>query len=470
MNQKNKVLEQYGIWFADLVCIVAVFIAATYIRFGNFVDMGDRSAHFNVCLSFILFCTIYSFFIAWNTDFADRGIYRELVVVTKYNALMLLVVELVMYFFKWADVFSRLVMVYFVIGNTIVTWLVHLLIRKFLKLYYQFDLTSIKVLVVGEKNNLEEILKDFKHHLDFHYEIIGCVAMDENLEEESIEGIPVIAQKETLLEQSRLIALDEVFICLPSISGKEMAKLIRNFDEMGIVCHRKLDTGFSEIAPKKVEDFGSYKVLSYVRFQSSYKKLLLKRLMDIAGALVGLLITAIITPFVVLAIKIDDPGPAFFAQTRVGRNGRRFKIYKFRSMYMDAEERKKELMAQNEIKGLMFKMDNDPRITKVGKFIRKTSIDELPQFWNILIGDMSLVGTRPPTEDEFDAYNQHYRRRLFMTPGLTGMWQVSGRSSIEDFDEVVKLDLKYIDNWTISLDIKILLQTVLVVFTGRGSK
>ena len=139
-------------------------------------------------------------------------------------------------------------------------------------------------------------------------------------------------------------------------------------------------------------------------------------------------------------------------------------------MYIDAEERKKELMAQNEVEGLMFKMENDPRITKVGRFIRKTSIDELPQFWNVLIGDMSLVGTRPPTEDEFEKYNLHYRRRLSMTPGLTGMWQVSGRSDIDNFDDVVKLDLKYIDNWSLTLDIKILLQTILVVFTGKGSK
>ena len=138
-------------------------------------------------------------------------------------------------------------------------------------------------------------------------------------------------------------------------------------------------------------------------------------------------------------------------------------------MYIDAEERKKELEAQNEIKGLMFKMEDDPRITKVGKFIRKTSIDELPQFYNILIGQMSLVGTRPPTVDEFNQYNLYYKRRLSMTPGLTGMWQVSGRSSITDFDEVVKLDLEYIDNWSVGLDIKILFMTVVTVLFRRGA-
>ena len=137
---------------------------------------------------------------------------------------------------------------------------------------------------------------------------------------------------------------------------------------------------------------------------------------------------------------------------------------------MDAEERKKELEKENEMSGLMFKMTNDPRVTKVGEFIRKTSLDELPQFWNIVKGDMSLVGTRPPTEDEFNEYNQYYRRRISMTPGLTGLWQVSGRSDIEDFDEVVQLDLRYIDHWSLTLDLKIILQTIAVVFKGRGAK
>lgn len=137
---------------------------------------------------------------------------------------------------------------------------------------------------------------------------------------------------------------------------------------------------------------------------------------------------------------------------------------------MDAEARKKELEAENEMQGLMFKMENDPRITKVGAFLRKTSIDELPQFYNVFKGDMSLVGTRPPTADEFEKYNQYYRRRISMTPGLTGMWQVSGRSNIEDFDDVVKYDLMYIDNWSLRLDIKILFQTIGVVLFGKGAK
>ena len=199
------------------------------------------------------------------------------------------------------------------------------------------------------------------------------------------------------------------------------------------------------------------------------RQLMLKRGMDILGGIVGIILTALITVIFAPIIYIQSPGPIFFSQERVGRNGRKFKIYKFRSMYPDAEERKKELMAQNKMQGLMFKMDNDPRIIPIGHFMRKTSLDEFPQFFNVLKGDMSLVGTRPPTVDEYEQYEQHHKARLAAKPGLTGMWQVSGRSDIVDFEEVVELDKKYITGWNIGLDFKILFQTVKIVITGKGS-
>ena len=224
---------------------------------------------------------------------------------------------------------------------------------------------------------------------------------------------------------------------------------------------------------------GGYMVLtSSVRIASSWQ-VLLKRLMDICGGLVGLLLTGILTIFIGPAIYIASPGPIFFSQIRVGKNGKRFKIYKFRSMYLDAEKRKKDLMDKNEMNGLMFKMEADPRIIGsgpdgtrhgLGWFIRKTSLDEFPQFWNVLKGDMSLVGTRPPTEDEWKQYKPYHRARLAVKPGLTGMWQVSGRSDITDFEEVVKLDMKYVKNWCFGMDIKILFKTVFVVLAGAGSK
>ena len=195
-----------------------------------------------------------------------------------------------------------------------------------------------------------------------------------------------------------------------------------------------------------------------------------KRTFDILASGSAILCLSPILILTALAIRTESNGKIVYKSKRVGSNYKIFDFYKFRSMYADAEERKKELMAQNEMNGLMFKMENDPRITKVGAFLRKTSLDEFPQFINILKGDMSLVGTRPPTLDEFAQYSPYHKKRLSFRPGLTGMWQVSGRSDITDFEEIVKLDVEYIDNWSFWLDIKILLKTFLEVFTQKGAR
>lgn len=472
MNQKNKIVEVYGLWFADLISIGVSFILATYIRFGNFRDMGDKEIHFQVCLVFLLFCTIYSFFIDWNRNFLKRSLWKEAYVIVQYNVIMILVTQTIMYFLKWADVFSRFVMIYFVLINVLMSFLFHMAIKKAMKIHYQSDLSKIKVLVITQKSMSTEVVEKLLQQLDINFQIVGIVFTDGGKEQETqqLQGIPVMEMSTDFLEKVTLMALDEVFIYAPDLPQKKVQIMVNGFDEMGVNSHYCVELPGTQSERSKIENFGGFSVITYTRFQSSYKRLLIKRVMDIAGGIIGMLITLIFFPFVALAIKMDSPGPVLFSQVRIGRNGRRFKIYKFRSMYLDAEERKKELEGQNEIQGLMFKIENDPRITRVGRLIRKTSIDELPQFYNVIKGDMSLVGTRPPTADEFEKYNQYYRRRISMTPGLTGLWQVSGRSEVEDFDDVVKYDLQYIDNWSLTLDMKILLRTVWVVIAGRGSK
>lgn len=468
MNQKNKIVEVYGLWFADLLTIGISFILATYVRFGNFRDMGDKEIHFQVGLVFLLFSTIYTFFIDWNRNFIKRNIWKEIFAIVQYHIIMILGTQTIMYFLKWADVFSRLTMIYFVIFNIALTLLVHLLLKKAMKLHYSLELSKIKVLVITQNAMKDEVLEHLKESLDMNYQVVGiaCPEFQEYREEE----IPMLPMTESFMEDVTLMALDEVFIYAPELQQRQIQMMLNGFDEMGVNCHYCLELPGMHSDRSRLESFGSYSVITYTRFQSSYKRLLIKRVMDILGGMVGILITLLFFPFVALAVRLDSPGPVLFSQIRIGRNGRRFKIYKFRSMYLDAEERKKELEKRNEIQGLMFKIENDPRITRVGRFIRKTSIDELPQFFNVLKGDMSLVGTRPPTEDEFEKYNQYYRRRISMTPGLTGLWQVSGRSEVENFDDVVKYDLQYIDGWSLTLDFKILLRTIWVVIAGKGSK
>ncbi len=188
-----------------------------------------------------------------------------------------------------------------------------------------------------------------------------------------------------------------------------------------------------------------------------------KRALDIVGAIVGLAITAVLAVVVGIIIKLDDGGPIFFSQTRCSFMGKRFKIWKFRSMVLDAEARKHEVA--NKVQGPLFKNDNDPRITKIGRFLRRTSLDEFPQFWNVLKGDMSLVGTRPPTPDEIIQYEVSQWQRLNVKPGMTGEWQVNGRSSVTSFEDVIRLDLQYQRKWSFIYDIKLIIKTVLVLFS-----
>ncbi|MGB4598591.1 MAG: exopolysaccharide biosynthesis polyprenyl glycosylphosphotransferase, partial [Trichlorobacter sp.] len=210
-------------------------------------------------------------------------------------------------------------------------------------------------------------------------------------------------------------------------------------------------------------------MLTFYSKAFSASQLLAKRCLDIAGALIGLLLLGLMLPLVGLAIKLESPGPIFFGQLRLGEQGRPFRCWKLRSMVVDAEQRKQGLIAHNEMQGQMFKIKDDPRVTRVGRFIRKTSIDEFPQFWNVLKGEMSLVGTRPPTPDEVANYEDWHHKRISIRPGITGLWQVSGRNQIQDFDEVARLDIRYVENWSIWLDIKILCQTLWVVTLGRGA-
>ena len=475
MSNKYRTLQTYVLWGIDMACIIVSYMFFSWLRFKDNNDWGDKTLHYMVCVLFLLFCTGYTFLADWNRDFIVRGYIIEFLNVVRFVAFMMLASIAVVYFLDWARILSRFVVLNFIWADILLTLIVRVIFKNFFRGYISSDMNVQRVVVVAEKELMESTVKKLiRNSKGIGYKIVRAYCVDDENTSSSepwyIEGVHVHHGIQNLTERLITDPFDEVFINTPNIPQRKMEDIIMGFEEMGVTTHYNLELPDVGKAVTEVGDFLDYTVISYSMFRSSYKRLFIKRIIDILGGLVGLIFTGIITVFLGPAIKLDSPGPIFFSQVRIGKNGRRFKIYKFRSMYTDAEERKKELEAQNEMNGLMFKMENDPRVTKVGKFIRKTSLDEFPQFLNVLKGDMSLVGTRPPTENEFKQYNEHYRRRLSMTPGLTGLWQISGRSDIEDFDEVVKLDLRYIDNWSLTEDFKILLKTVGVVLFGKGAK
>lgn len=207
-----------------------------------------------------------------------------------------------------------------------------------------------------------------------------------------------------------------------------------------------------------------YQVQQQIHYSAISKR---KRLLDIVGALIGLGITTILAIPIAIAIQLDDPGPIFYSQIRCGVKGKPFRLWKFRSMIVDADRR--QHLVQNQAKGYIFKNKNDPRVTRVGRFLRRTSLDELPQFWNVLKGEMSLVGTRPPTLEEVMNYKNHHWDRLNIKPGMTGEWQANGRSSVTDFEEIVRMDIAYQQKWSLTYDLKLILKTLLVVACKDGA-
>lgn len=469
-NSKLRTIEIYSVLILDMLAIVCSYFLAHVCKFGTFSFDYKKEMYTIVLLLVLLFCVLYTLVVNHSDKFLKRGYLIEFVYITKYVLGLLVTMASILFLTKMAEDYSRLMFGLFIAFTEVLTFVFHLLWKKYLKSYYKDEKNQVKLLVITEKECAGDLQKILRERIDIVYQICGYILWDGKETDAENEDMTVLGNADNFLEKVKLLPLDEVFIYLPSIGKKTVSGIVNAFQTMGVVCHYNIDVADLHVNVRTIDNLAGFNVVTYSMNPVDYNKRMLKRGMDILGALLGCVITAVLSPFIAIAIKAESKGPVLFKQKRVGRNGRVFSIYKFRSMYIDAEERKKELEAQNEMNGLMFKMDNDPRITKVGSFLRKTSLDELPQFFNILKGDMSLVGTRPPTVDEYERYNFHYKRRLSMTPGLTGMWQVSGRSEITDFDDVVKYDLEYIDNWSLTLDVKILFQTLGVVLLRKGSK
>ncbi len=453
----------------DLISIAVSFSIAYGIRLG-FSHIFQDASYRNILIVIYFIHVLVAFFSHNYSEIVRRGYLNEAAAVLQQNLLIFVCVMIYLVFTKQSEIYSRLFWAYFFTIN----FFLMLLLRCVRKYMVRRSLRSKEhrdeLLVLTTKEHAESCLEGLSTDQYQHYHVVGLVLVDGDERSWKVKDTPVVANLDSVAEYIRTNVVDEVLIDA-EWQNPEVEELVDQFLDMGIVVHIGLEQSFEELPNKQIQQMGQLNVITTSIQTVSVVQLFLKRTMDIAGSIVGLLITGILFIFVAPAIKLSSPGPIFFAQERVGKNGRTFMLYKFRSMYVDAEERKKKIMDENEMQGPMFKMEDDPRIVKgVGQFIRRTSIDEFPQFWNVLKGDMSLVGTRPPTVDEYAQYEQHHKVRLSFRPGITGLWQVSGRNTITDFEEVVKLDEEYITHWSLREDIWILLRTIVVVIQRKGSK
>lgn len=482
MITKREKLQYAYVFLTDLVTL-AVSTAVTWFvtdRLDLLLDYAHTDWLQTLCL--ILVSYIITFFcFDQNQNIVTRKAGDEVKLSVKFNIMLGVIYAACMLLAKAAMFSSR----YFAVGvpalNAVLMPFSHAALKRLLLRFQRSWGMESLVGIVTTTDRAERLITEIRS--DWSRRVVGTALLDAVPDAVGTEavGVEVKATFDSFMDWLRREALDEVYVDVPMDSGESFIPYLDEMESMGLTVHFRLplldrieeaccdETSAARLSRELGRCAGG-NLVTMATVELKLHDQIAKRCMDIVGGLVGCIISIPIIAIVAIPLKLESPGPLFFKQKRVGRNGRYFYIHKLRSMYIDAEERKKELMAQNEMNGLMFKMEDDPRVTKVGKFIRKTSIDELPQFFDVLRGVMSLVGTRPPTVDEYKQYESHHKRRLSMKPGITGLWQVSGRSDIEDFEEVVKLDVTYIDNWSLWGDIKILFKTVYVVFAGRGAK
>lgn len=465
----------------DFICLHISFIIAFMVKYGVVRLPYSRMSYGIISIVITLISFVVSVMFDTYRDVLSRGAFEEFKTVCKQVLISIAALTLCLFTFQKGSLFSRIMLSYTYLFYAILVYAVRLIYKRS-GLFTARNKRSM--LLITTRAEAEPLLKSLikTQYAMNAAAITGIAIIDEDMTDGKIMDKPVIASGDSVIDYAKRQWVDEVFISLPQ-SAPQLKEFVSTFEEMGMTVHLNLDPYVSIAGGRKeVERIGNHMVVTSSINMSDPVQMFFKRLMDIIGGLVGTLLMCVFAIFVVPLQQINSPGPVFFRQERIGKNGKHFKMYKFRSMCMDAEAKKAALMDQNRVSdGMMFKLDWDPRIignvelpdgtrkTGIGEFIRRTSIDEFPQFLNVLKGEMSLVGTRPPTVDEWEKYDTHHRVRMAMKPGITGMWQVSGRSEITDFEEVVELDRRYIEQWSIGLDIKLLFKTVGVVLKHKGA-
>jgi len=366
---------------------------------------------------------------------------------------------------------SRVFFILYIVSNFVLLFVIRGTARFLLSSIRKRGYNYRKVWIVGADDSAVRMITTLRGNPHWGYVPSGLLLFqgERPPEKNALLDVPVLGFTRDLERLSKEVTLDEVYLTPASLGSKEAASILSLCEKTGIPCHFLLDGLAGPGMHYSLSQIGGLPILTAYTSLMSPVEAFIKRCLDILISLFGLLITALLYPWISLMIRMQSPGPVIFKQQRIGENGRRFKCYKFRTMVVNAEKLKTQLLEKNQMQGPLFKVENDPRIFSFGAFLRRTSLDELPQFLNVLRGDMSIVGTRPPTPDEVEQYETRYRRRLSIRPGLTGLWQVSGRNQITKFEDVLELDLKYIDEWSLFLDIKIIFKTIGVVLFGRGA-
>jgi exopolysaccharide biosynthesis polyprenyl glycosylphosphotransferase len=365
---------------------------------------------------------------------------------------------------------SRLFVGIFGVSAFLLLLFQRLAMRGLAKILRRKGWNTRNVLIVGSGKRARELAKTVLDHKEWGLKLLGMVAERGNGNLQKVRGYPVLGSTDKIGEILNSEIVDEVLFAVSRKRLEEFEEIFLLCEKRGVRARVAINFFPHTIAKVCLEEIDGIPLLTFSTTPHNEFVLALKRGFDILVSSAALIL---FLPFflpISFAILATSPGPVFFKQTRVSLNGRHFTLYKFRSMVANAEEKKQELLHLNQMEGPVFKMEHDPRVTRVGRFLRKTSLDEFPQFLNVLKGDMSIIGPRPPLPEEVEKYQPWQRRRLSMRPGLTCLWQITGRNTIRDFEQWITLDLKYIDTWSLTLDLKIFLKTIPIVLLARGAR
>lgn len=464
----------------DLICLHVAFVLAYVTRHG-WVNPYSIDLYMHLISIYTLVVVLLHLVNDTFQNVLKHGHYKEMISTLRHILLTELAITFYMFSIQESASYSRTVVYVLGLYYCILSYSTRIIWKRFIRNRIYFPKSAV-LYVITTSDRVESVIQNIRGKAKGEYTIQGICLLDMDFTGIDFAGIPVSSSRETVLDFLRDKWVDEVYVSVPNYL-QHPEDVIDGLAEMGIVVHIELEKlGKEAWQIRQIQNVAGQTVQTISVTNITIRQAFLKRTMDICGGIVGCLLTALLALIIGPMIYIKSPGPIFFAQTRVGKNGKKFKMYKFRSMYLDAEARKAELMKENRMESdLMFKLEYDPRIIGskklpdgtvkkgIGNYIRDFSLDEFPQFWNVLKGELSLCGTRPPTLDEWEKYQQHHRARMSIKPGITGLWQVSGRSDITDFEEVVELDKKYIMDWTLGLDIKIILKTILVVLRRKGA-
>jgi len=373
------------------------------------------------------------------------------------------------YIFKLEDISRIFISTIFSLAAFFVS-LEKIILLNILHFIRKKGLNFRRLLLVGISSRAQKFVDLVNEHSEWGFKIIGFVARDVSKVGEKIQGYEVLGSLDNILEVIHNQTVDEVIFVVPKAWLRKIERMIYLLEVEGIKVSLAIDFLELKLAKIKHSYLENIPLLTFETTSDKFGQLLIKRMIALVLAVLGVIVLSPVFLLVAFLIKFTSKGPIFFRQQRCGLNGRKFFLYKFRTMVVNAEEKLSELKQLNEMQGPVFKLTNDPRLTKVGKILRKFSLDELPQLWNVIKGDMDIVGPRPPLPKEVEQYDSWQRRRLSMRPGITCLWQVNGRNKIVDFNDWMRLDLSYIDNWSLWLDFKILCKTVPVVLFGIGAK